>query len=234
MYGFLRWLMRLMARTVLLGIFTIVGRQGIPRSGPLLVCANHVSTLDPPLVPAFLPRNDSWSMAKAEYFEGTGFRPWIFKAFHSFPVVRHSADRAAIRRATNILRDGQVLVLYPEGTRIITGGLHRPEPGAGFIAMISGAPVLPVAITGSRQVFGKGFRLPRRAPLRLEFGTPFTVPSRLPDGGRVSYQDASDVIMLAIAELLPDELRGEFSDLDGWRRRIGHLRQPVKQPAAQQ
>jgi 1-acyl-sn-glycerol-3-phosphate acyltransferase len=226
-YAFLRWVMRMLVHTVLAGLFTQVGRERIPRQGPLLVCGNHISTLDPPLVPAFLPRNDSWSMAKAEYFERSWLQTWIFTAFHAFPVVRHSADRGAIRRATAILRDGHVLVLYPEGTRITSGGLHRPEPGAGFIAMLSGAPVLPVAITGSREVFGKGFKLPRRAPLRVEWGEPFKIASRLPDGRRVEYQDASDAIMLAIAEMLPEELRGEYADLDGWRARVGALRQSI-------
>jgi 1-acyl-sn-glycerol-3-phosphate acyltransferase len=219
--------MRMLVHTVLAGLFTQVGRERIPRHGPLLVCGNHISTLDPPLVPAFLPRNDSWSMAKAEYFERSWLQTWIFTAFHAFPVIRHSADRSAIRRATAILRDGHVLVLYPEGTRITSGGLHRPEPGAGFIAMLSGAPVLPVAITGSREVFGKGFKLPRRAPLRVEWGEPFKIASRLPDGRRVEYQDASDAIMLAIAEMLPEELRGEYADLDGWRARVGALRQSI-------
>jgi 1-acyl-sn-glycerol-3-phosphate acyltransferase len=226
-YAFLRWVMRMLVHTVLAGLFTQVGRDRIPRQGPLLVCGNHISTLDPPLVPAFLPRNDSWSMAKAEYFERSWLQTWIFNAFHAFPVVRHSADRGAIRRATAILRDGHVLVLYPEGTRITSGGLHRPEPGAGFIAMLSGAPVLPVAITGSREVFGKGFKLPRRAPLRVEWGEPFKIASRLPDGRRVEYQDASDAIMLAIAEMLPEELRGEYADLDSWRARVGALRQSI-------
>jgi 1-acyl-sn-glycerol-3-phosphate acyltransferase len=226
-YAFLRWVMRMLVYTVLAGLFTQVGRERVPREGPLMVCGNHISTLDPPLVPAFLPRNDSWSMAKAEYFERSWLQTWIFTAFHAFPVVRHSADRAAIRRATFILREGHVLVLYPEGTRITSGGLHRPEPGAGFIAMLTGAPILPVAITGSREVFGKGFKLPRRAPLRLEWGEPFKIASRLPDGRRVEYQDASDAIMLAIAELLPEEMRGEYADLDSWRARVGALRQPV-------
>jgi 1-acyl-sn-glycerol-3-phosphate acyltransferase len=226
-YGFLRWVMRTLVHTVLAGLFTQVGREGVPREGPLLVCGNHISTLDPPLIPAFLPRNDSWSMAKAEYFERSRLQTWIFTAFQAFPVVRHSADRAAIRKATAILRDGHVLVLYPEGTRITSGGLHRPEPGAGFIAMLTGAPVLPVAITGSREVFGKGFKLPRRAPLRLQWGEPFKIASRLPDGRRVEYQDASDAIMLAIAEMLPDEMRGEYADLDSWRARVGALRQTV-------
>ncbi len=226
-YAVLRWVMRMLVHTVLAGLFTQVGRERVPREGPLLVCGNHISTLDPPLVPAFLPRNDSWSMAKAEYFEKSWLQRWIFTAFHAFPVVRHSADRAAIRRATTILREGQVLVLYPEGTRIISGGLHRPEPGAGFIAALSGAPVLPVAITGSREVFGKGFKIPRRAPLRLEWGEPFKIPSKRPDGSRVAHQAASDAIMLAIAEMLPEEMRGEYADLDGWRAKVGDLRQPL-------
>ena len=226
-YAILRWVMRTLVHTVLAGIFTQVGRDNVPRKGPLLVCGNHQSTLEPPLIPAFLPRNESWSMAKAEYFEGGGFKPWIFTAFHAFPVVRHSADRKAIRRATTILREGQVLVLYPEGTRVTSGGLIRPEPGAGFIAMVSGAPVLPVAVTGGREVFGKGFRLPHRAPLRLEFGKPFTIPSRRPDGSKVPFQDAADAILLSVAELLPEALRGEFADLEAWRSRVGSLRQPV-------
>ena len=93
--------------------------------------------------------------------------------------------------------------------------------------MLTGAPVLPVAITGSREVFGKGFKLPRRAPLRLQWGEPFKIASRLPDGRRVEYQDASDAIMLAIAEMLPEEMRGEYADLDSWRARVGALRQTV-------
>lgn len=227
MYAFLRWVMRTLVHTVLAGVFSEAGRENVPRDGPLLVCGNHQSTLEPPLVPAFLSRNDSWSMAKAEYFEGGGFKPWIFTAFHAFPVVRHSADRTAIRRATTILREDHVLILYPEGTRVTSGGLIRPEPGAGFIAMVSGAPVLPVAVTGGREVLGKGFRIPHRAPLRLEFGKPFTIASRRPDGSKVPYQDAADAILLSVAEMLPEGLRGEFADLEAWRSRVGSLRQPV-------
>jgi 1-acyl-sn-glycerol-3-phosphate acyltransferase len=225
-YAAMRLLMRLLVHTVLAGLFTMVGRERVPRTGALLVCGNHISTLDPPLVPAFLPRNDTWSMAKAEYFERGRLVALIFRLYHAFPVVRHSADRPALKRATNILREGQALVLYPEGTRIVSGGLHRPQPGAGFLATLSGAPIVPVAVSGSREILGKGFRLPHRAPLRLEFGEPFRIASRL-DGKRVEHQDAADAIMLAVAELLPEELRGEFSDLDAWREKVGRLRQPL-------
>ncbi|HVD00996.1 MAG TPA: lysophospholipid acyltransferase family protein [Candidatus Dormibacteraeota bacterium] len=222
-YAFLRGVMRLLVHTVLAGIFTLVGVERVPKQGAVLVCCNHASTLEPPLVPAFLPRNDSWSMAKAEYFEGGGFKPWIFTAFHAFPVVRHTADRAALKRATTVLRQGAVLVLYPEGTRITSGGLHRAEPGAGFIAALSRAVVVPAAVTGGRDVFGKGFKVPHRAPLRLEFGQPFKIPPRRTNGRKVEHQDAADAIMLSVAEMLPPDLRGVYSDLDAWRARVGDL-----------
>jgi len=222
----MRLLMRTLVHVVLAGVFTLAGRESVPRSGPLLVCSNHISTLDPPLLPAFLPRGDSWSMAKAEYFENPVVR-LIFTLYHAFPVVRHSADRAALRRAISIVREGHALILYPEGTRIVSGGLRRPEPGAGFLATLTGAPIVPVAVSGSREVLGKGFRFPRRAPVRLQFGEPFRIPAKLPDGARVEHEDAAAAIMLAIAELLPEQLRGEFSDLDAWREKVGRLRQPL-------
>ena len=226
MYAAMRLLMRVLVFLVLGGEFALVGRERVPRTGPLLLCGNHISTLDPPLVPAFLPRNDSWSMAKAEYFEKF-FPGVIFRLYHSFPVKRHSADRAALRRATTILREGHTLILYPEGTRIVSGGLHRPEPGAGFLATFSGAPIVPVAVSGSREVLGKGSRYPHRSPVRMEYGEPFRIP-RQANGKRVRYQDAADAIMLAVAELLPESLRGEFSDLDAWREKVGWLRQPLR------
>ena len=84
-YAFLRGVMRFLVHTVLAGIFTLVGVDRVPKQGGVLVCSNHASTLEPPLLPAFLPRNDSWSMAKAEYFEGGGFKPWIRVVRSSIP-----------------------------------------------------------------------------------------------------------------------------------------------------
>ena len=64
----MRWIMRTLTRTYLVGLFKVIGAANVPRSGQLIVCPNHSATLDPPMVPAFLPRGDSWSMAKSEYF----------------------------------------------------------------------------------------------------------------------------------------------------------------------
>src|SRR5690242_18261899 len=146
----MRWLMRFLTRTYLIGLFSAIGTENVPRSGPLLICPNHSATLDPPMVPAFLPRGDTWSMAKSEYFRNPVLA-FIFGGYHAFPVVRHTADRAALRRSFDLLKRGEALIIYPEGTRVESGVLARPEPGAGFIAQKAGCPVLPVALTGTRE-----------------------------------------------------------------------------------
>lgn len=225
-YGFLRGIMRLITRVYLAGLFKVEGLENVPRHGPLIVCPNHFGTLDPPMVPAFLPRSDSWNMAKSEYFRNLPLR-LIFGAYHAFPVVRHTADRVALRRSFDLLKAGHVLVIYPEGTRVDAGVLAAPEPGAGFIAQRCGCPVLPVALTGTAECLPKGARWPRRVSVTVRFGKPFHVGQYRPNGGRISHQEASDAIMLAIAELLPPEKRGRFSDLEGLRQKLEGVPQPV-------
>jgi len=222
----MRWLMRTMTRTFLVGLFSVVGVENVPRHGPVIICPNHSATLDPPMVPAFLPRADTWSMAKSEYFR-RGLTAWIFRRYHAFPVVRHSADRNALRTAFDILRSGQALIMYPEGTRVESGVLAEPEPGAGFIAQKAACPVVPVALTGTRECLPKGARWPRRTQVSLTFGEPFHVLTRHTDGSRVTRQEAADAIMLEIAELLPEYQRGMFTDLAAWRKRLRGVTSPA-------
>jgi 1-acyl-sn-glycerol-3-phosphate acyltransferase len=227
MYAFLKGVMRFLTLTVLAGgLFRVDGAENVPRQGALLVCPNHFGTLDPPMVPAFLPRPDSWSMAKSEYFRKRWQR-WLFTAYHSFPVVRHTADRNALRRSFDLLKAGEVLVMYPEGTRVESGALSTPEPGAGFIAQKCGCPVLPVAVTGTRDALPKGRIWPRRVLVTLRFGKPFLVLQRKASDERISHEDAADAIMLAIAELLPPDKRGRYSDLEGWRKRLDGVAEPT-------
>jgi 1-acyl-sn-glycerol-3-phosphate acyltransferase len=227
MYAFLRGLMRLIVHVYLIGRFRVTGRPLVPRRGALLVCANHASTIDPPLLPAFLPRSDSWSMAKAEWFARPTFTAWLFTRYHAFPIVRHSPDRRGLRRAHGVLRDGGALIVYPEGHRVESGGLWRAEPGAGFLARTSGAPVQPVGLIGTRDCFPKGARWPRRTRVEVRFGPPIRIRDRRPDGTRVENQEAADAIMLAVAELLPPEARGEYADLAELRRRLDGVWEPA-------
>ena len=226
MYAFMRGLMRFLTTTYLVGLFKVEGLENVPREGPLIVCPNHFGTLEPPMVPAFLPRRDSWNMAKSEYFQKP-FNRWLFTMYHAFPVVRHTADRAALRRSFELLKAGHVVIIYPEGTRVEAGVLSKPESGAGFIAQKAQCPVLPVAATGTADCLPKGAIWPRRVPVTLRFGKPFLVPQRRANGRRVSHEEASDVIMLAIAELLPPQKRGRYSDIEGWRAKLEGVALPV-------
>ena len=225
-YAFMRGLMRFMTRTYLAGLFEVEGEENVPLQGPAVVCPNHFGTLDPPMVPAFLRRGDSWSMAKSEYFRKPLTR-LVFTMYHAFPVVRHTADRTAIRRSFDLLKTGQVLVIYPEGTRIDAGMLAEPEPGAGFIAQRCGCAVVPVALTGTQECMPKGARWPRRVPVRVRYGKPFVVLGRRASGERVTHKEATDAIMLAIAELLPADKRGRYSDVEGLRARLAGVTRPL-------
>jgi 1-acyl-sn-glycerol-3-phosphate acyltransferase len=231
-YALMRALMRTMTRVYLAGLFHVIGVENIPRSGALVICPNHSATLDPPLVPAFVPRDDTWNMAKSEFFRKP-LMAFIYRSYHAFPVVRHTADRAALKRSFDLLKAGQALIIYPEGTRVESGVLAKPEPGSGFIAQKAGCPVLPVALTGTRECLPKGAWWPRRTRVTITFGKPFLVLQKRLDGRRVTHEEASDAIMLAIAELLPPEQRGVFSDLDSLRTRLAGVTTPSI-PAARQ
>jgi 1-acyl-sn-glycerol-3-phosphate acyltransferase len=227
-YAFMRWLMRALTRTFLIGLFKVSGLENVPRTGPVIICPNHSATLDPPMVPAFVPRGDTWSMAKSEYFDKGGFVEWIFRRYHAFPVVRHSADRTALRTAFDILKSGQALVIYPEGTRVESGVLAEPEPGAGFIAQRAACPVVPVGLTGTRECLPKGAHWPRRTRVSITFGKPFRVLSKRLDGAKVTRQEAAEAIMVEIAELLPEHQRGAFKDLPAWRKRLRGVTAPIE------
>ncbi len=222
----MRALMRTLVTIYLASLFKAVGVENIPRTGPLLICPNHSATLDPPLVPAFVPRGDTWSMAKSEFFRKP-LIAFIYRSYHSFPVIRHTADRAALKRTFDLLKAGHSVIIYPEGTRVESGVLAEPEPGAGFIAQKAACPVLPVGLTGTRECLPKGAWWPRRTRVTITFGVPFVILAKRADGSRVSHVEASEAIMVAIAELLPPEQRGLFSDLETYRKKLAGVTRPT-------
>lgn len=207
-YFLLTRLARLLTRVVLGLKFHLRGREHVPPVGALLIVSNHVGAVDPALIGGWAPR-PVWFMAKAELFEGRW--AWLMRGYHAFPVIRHSADRSALRRAFDVLKQGKALVLFPEGHRSEDAGLLRAEPGAGFIARRSGATLQALAITGTEKVLPRHKRLPRPAEVSMVFGPPFTLPERNGDGSKMDHQQSADYLMTKIAELLPFEYQGEYA-----------------------
>jgi 1-acyl-sn-glycerol-3-phosphate acyltransferase len=208
-YPILRLVMRLLALVFIFRTLHVAGLEKVPRRGPVLVVGNHIATLDPPLTGALIKRLDVYYMAKSEYFELRRQR-WIFRAYNAFPVVRHHADRQALKQALQVLVDGHVLMMYPEGTRSRDLQLHRPYAGAGFLARKSQAPIVPVAVWGSEDVLPTGASWPRHADVHIEFGDPFLLPERNADGTPMTHQQSADYMMARVAAMLPEKYRGVF------------------------
>ncbi len=210
MYPILRAVMHVLAGLILFRTKHISGLEKVPRSGPVLVVGNHIASLDPPLTGALIKRFDVYYMAKSEYFTRR-VQGWLFRSYNAFPVVRHSPDRRSLKQALQVLEDGHVLMMYPEGTRSRDLQLHRPYAGAGFLARKSNAPIVPVAVWGSEDILPAGASWPKRAHVWIQFGDPFLLPERNPDGTPMTHQQSADYMMARVAAMLPVRYRGVFA-----------------------
>jgi 1-acyl-sn-glycerol-3-phosphate acyltransferase len=182
------------------------GTEHVPRTGPALVVTNHSSVLDPPAVGGMAPRPLCF-MAKAELFRIPVFGRLI-RALNALPVRRGEADPAALRTALKVLTGGKALLVFPESTRQPEGALGEGRPGAGMLAVLSGAPVVPAYIAGTGRAWPRGRKLPRPAKVQVRFGPPMRFAA---DGSRdrkTQYEAASREMMAAIASL-KDEVLAE-------------------------
>jgi glycerol-3-phosphate dehydrogenase (NAD(P)+) len=150
-----------------------IGREHLPRSGPLLLASNHRSFLDPFVIGSMV-RRPVYYMAKRELFEKR-WQAWILNALGAFPVDRGAGDGEAMRTARAILERGDCVVVFPEGTRIRRGPLRPPRRGLGRLALETGAPVAPVAVHGSEHV-RRGWRI-RPRKVRVRVGPPLLFPT---------------------------------------------------------
>ncbi|UCB42892.1 MAG: 1-acyl-sn-glycerol-3-phosphate acyltransferase [Dehalococcoidales bacterium] len=182
----------------------IKGKENVPKEGPLLVVANHMTNHDPPLLSVSLGRYVVF-MAKEGLFRSR-LGGYFMRGLGTFPVRRNGVQREALRTAQQVLADGYALAVFPEGMRSRTHKLRRAFPGAALIALQTGVPVLPVAITGTEAV--KGINWLRRPRLTVTFGQPFCL---LPTNGKTGRGECAEYIMERIAELLPAGYRGVYT-----------------------
>ncbi|HXD54244.1 MAG TPA: lysophospholipid acyltransferase family protein [Solirubrobacteraceae bacterium] len=150
-----------------------VGREHLPKDGPLLLAANHRSFLDP-FVIGTLVKRPVYYMAKRELFEKR-WQAWLLNALGAFPVDRGAGDGDAMATAREILERGDCVVVFPEGTRIRRRPLAEPRRGVGRLALETGAPVAPIAVIGTDEV-RRGWRI-RPRKVRLRVGKPLHYPT---------------------------------------------------------
>jgi len=160
----------------------VYGAERVPLTGGLVVAANHFSWIDPPALGAACPRT-LYFMAKVEAHRVPGLGE-LMRAFGTFAVRRGESDRDAVRRMGEIVREGNALGMFAEGTRQRSGVPGPVQPGAAMVAVTEEVPLIPAAIHGSQS-----WRLGNFAPVSIAWGTPMTFEG-LPRGGK-GYKEAS-------------------------------------------
>lgn len=197
----------------------VEGAHHVPPEGRLLVASNHLSFIDSFLVPlAVLPRRVT-IMAKAEYFEGTGFKGalsrWFFTSMGYVPVERGTGRAAmgALDQAVEIVESGRAFLIYPEGTRSPDGRLYRGKSGVGAIVLSTGATVLPVGVIGSQkmQPVGKKFPSPF-ARVTVRIGPPMEFGQYQGDPPGKARKMIADEVIQAIQKLSGQEYTGVYND----------------------
>lgn len=131
----------------------VIGVHNIPKRGRLILCSNHLSYLDPVIIGGFFPR-PIYYMTKSEVFKN-GFLAALVSFFNAFPVNRYSFDRKSIRYSVSILNSGNVLGIFPEGTRAVDGIMKEGQAGVGLISVLTKSPILPMALSGTNKIVQK-------------------------------------------------------------------------------
>ena len=193
---------------------TVTGLENSPKHGPALIVINHLGDADAVLVMATLPITIE-GMGKIELNDHWFVGP-VFRSYGVIWVHRGRPDRKALRAALDGLAEGRMVALAPEGRQSLIGGLEDGNEGAAFLALKSGAPIVPIALTGTgnQNIYSHMKRL-KRAPVTLSVGKPFVL---FPKGKQINRQemmrDGTRQIMESLAVLLPEAYRGKYKSTE--------------------
>jgi 1-acyl-sn-glycerol-3-phosphate acyltransferase len=178
----------------------VFGTRNVPSRGGVLLLANHQSYLDPVLIGVRLQRPLSF-LAKSELFEQHSAFSWLIRNLNAFPIRQGAGDVGAMRETIRRLHEGHALVVFPEGSRTPDGNVHALQSGFALVARKANVPIVPVAITGSFETWGKG-RTFRAHPIRVSFGPPIDIRGLRPG---------------QIVQTVEQTLRRQFSALKQWQ-----------------
>ncbi len=184
----------------------------IPTHGPLIIYGNHTGSIEVPVLYGEIFPRPMTGWAKVESWDNW-FLNFIFTLWGGIPLHRGEADLAALKKALAVLKQGYIFGLSPEGTRNKTGKLIRAKPGIVMLALQANVPILPVAHWGGEN-FSANLKKFKRTDFHIRVGEPFKINT---NGVRVSAemrQEIADEMMYRLAKLLPEEYRGEYSDLE--------------------
>ena len=213
-----RWLARPFVRVVLRTVFHILapvkitGKSNVPFGKPYIVAINHVSIYDPPLAGVFWPEQLE-AMGAVDVWSRPG-QNILARLWGGIPVHRDEYDRAVFDKVLAALTAGYPLLIAPEGERSHVPGMQAAKPGIAYLAERSGLPVIPVAIVGTTDDFWQKATKGKRPLLEMRIGIPFHLPpvEGKGDGRRASRQRNADLVMRAIAGLLPENYRGVYTE----------------------
>jgi 1-acyl-sn-glycerol-3-phosphate acyltransferase len=197
------------SRWVLLALFKLFHRlrvQGshhVPQTGGCLLASNHASFMDPPALSCAIKHRVVRFMARDTLFK-EGLRSWFMHGVAAFPISRERGDVGALKKCIQLLKGGDCVGIFPEGTRTRDGELGPVKPGIGFLIMAAGVPVVPAYIDGTFAAFPRGASRPKLAPIRIHFGPPIQ-PEELEvfGKGRDSYEKVAHLVMERIRALKP-------------------------------
>ena len=196
----------------------VEGIDNVPRQGPVILASNHLSFADSVVIPVVAPRKVVF-LAKEEYFTAPGLKGHLSRAWFTglgmVPVSRDDTRSAlgSLQTALEVLERGEALGLYPEGTRSRDGRLYRGRTGVAQLALMSGAPIVPVGLAGTERLQPVGSRLPRLVEVEVRFGEPIELGGAY-DGvapGR-ARREITDRVMTAIQGLSGQEAAGVYNE----------------------
>lgn len=214
-YGLVRGILRPLVRLAYRP--RITGADNVPRSGPVILASNHLSFVDSVVIPLAAPRPVQF-LAKSHYFTGAGLRGWVsrtfFTAIGAVSVERGAGAQAqaALDQGRRILDAGNAFAIYPEGTRSLDGRLYRGRTGVAWLALTTGAIVVPVGLIGTEEIQPVGSRLPRVRPVTVRFGEPLDLSRHGPATSGRARRAATDEVMAAIHGLSGQELAGRYNE----------------------